>query len=38
VAEWDAHRAPPGAARIAAALSLAFWLAVISCGRLLAYL
>ena len=37
VAEWDAHRAPPGAARLAGALSLAFWLAVIACGRLLAY-
>lgn len=37
VSDWDAHRPPPRAARGAAALSLLFWLAVIACGRLLAY-
>ena len=36
-ADWDLHRAPPAAARIAAALSLLLWLSVIACGRLLAY-
>ena len=36
-ADWDQHRAPPAAARIAAALSLLLWLSVIACGRLLAY-
>jgi hypothetical protein len=37
VSDWDANRAPPLAARAAGALSLLFWLAVIACGRLLAY-
>ncbi len=37
VADWDFNRPPPRAARAAAALSLLFWLAVIACGRLLAY-
>lgn len=36
-ASWDVERMPPPAARIAAALSLALWVAVIACGRLLAY-
>lgn len=36
-ADWDVNRAPPAAARLAAALSLALWIAVIACGRLLAY-
>ena len=36
-ADWDVNRAPPAAARIAAALSLALWVSVIACGRLLAY-
>jgi hypothetical protein len=36
-AAWDANRAPPPAARLAAALSLLLWVAVIACGRLLAY-
>jgi hypothetical protein len=35
--DWDVNRAPPAAARIAAALSLALWVSVIACGRLLAY-
>jgi hypothetical protein len=37
VSRWDVGAAAPAAARIAAALSLVCWLAVISCGRLLAY-
>ncbi len=36
-ASWDVERMPPPAARIAAALSLALWVSVIACGRLLAY-
>lgn len=36
-ADWDVHRAPPGAARVSAALSLLLWVSVIACGRLLAY-
>lgn len=36
-ADWDVHRAPPAAARLAAALSLLLWVSVIACGRLLAY-
>ncbi len=35
--DWDVNRAPPPAARVAAALSLALWVSVIACGRLLAY-
>jgi hypothetical protein len=35
-ATWDTA-APPGAARAFAALSLLLWIAVIACGRLLAY-
>jgi hypothetical protein len=33
---WDTQAVPPAAARIAAALSLAVWIAVLACGRLLA--
>ena len=36
-ASWDANGAPPLAARAAGALSLALWIAVISCGLRLAY-
>ena len=36
-ADWDLHRVPPTAARLAAALSLLLWVSVIACGRLLAY-
>lgn len=36
-AAWDVDAPPPAAARAAAALSLVLWLAVIACGRLLAY-
>jgi hypothetical protein len=37
VSHWDVGGIAPGGARVAAALSLLSWLAVISCGRLLAY-
>lgn len=36
-ASWDVERMPPLAARLAAGLSLALWLSVLACGRLLAY-
>jgi len=35
VAAWDTGRLPPPAARLTGALSLALWLAVITCGFLL---
>jgi hypothetical protein len=38
VAEWDTGAAAPIGARIAVALSMAIWLSIIACGRLLAYL
>jgi hypothetical protein len=34
---WDVDVMPPAAARVAATLSLLLWIAVIACGRLLAY-
>jgi hypothetical protein len=34
---WDASGPAPAAARASAALSIAIWIAVISCGRLIAY-
>jgi hypothetical protein len=37
VAAWDVQRPAPGLARLHAALSLLLWIAVICCGRLLAY-
>lgn len=37
VAAWDRGVAPPLAARVHAAVSLALWFGVIACGRLLAY-
>lgn len=37
VGSWDSEAAPPAAARAAAAVSLSLWVAVIACGRLLAY-
>jgi hypothetical protein len=36
VAAWDTQAVPPVAARMAAVLSLALWLSVLACGRLLA--
>jgi hypothetical protein len=38
VRHWDTDARSPGAARMAAVLSLVLWTGVISCGRLLAYL
>jgi hypothetical protein len=38
VADWNQDAAAPVAARLSAALSIAIWFSVISCGRLLAYL
>lgn len=38
VAAWDQHQPIPGAAKASAALSLALWLGVVTCGRLIAYL
>jgi hypothetical protein len=35
--EWDVDKMPPMAARMAGAASLLLWIAVIACGRLLAY-
>ena len=37
MAAWDAAPKPPASARISAAVSLCCWLAVISCGRFIAY-
>jgi hypothetical protein len=37
VDDWDRSAPPPGLARLSAALSLAVWMSVIACGRLLAY-
>ena len=36
-AAWEVGAPPPAAARISAAASLLLWVAVIACGRLLAY-
>jgi hypothetical protein len=38
VSSWDQHVRAPRAAKASALLSLAIWLGVISCGRLIAYL
>lgn len=38
VAAWDTHAVAPLAARASVALSIAIWVGVIACGRLLAYL
>jgi len=37
VAVWDSAGIAPAGARAAAALSIAIWIAVITCGRLIAY-
>lgn len=34
---WDAGATTPPAAKVAAGLSLALWISVVACGRLLAY-
>lgn len=38
VADWNTDVAPPSASRVAAGVSLALWVGVIGCGRLIAYL
>ena len=38
VAQWDTGTVAPAGARLCAALSIAIWLSIIACGRLLAYL
>lgn len=38
VALWDTHATAPWVARASVTLSIAIWLAIIACGRLLAYL
>jgi hypothetical protein len=35
--QWDTDALPPVVVRVSAALSLLFWVAVIACGRMLAY-
>lgn len=37
IAQWDTGAPPPASVRILAALSIVFWVAVVACGRLLAY-
>ena len=37
MAEWELSGSVPAGARAIAALSLVFWMAVIACGRLMAY-
>ena len=37
IGDWEAHKALPTRVRWAAASSLAIWLAVAACGRLIAY-
>jgi len=38
VAAWDTGAPAPAGARVSVALSIAIWVAIIGCGRLLAYL
>jgi hypothetical protein len=38
VAAWDTNAAAPAGAKASVALSIAIWIAIIACGRLLAYL
>ena len=37
VDSWNTHSAAPAGARLSAAISLVVWVAIICCGRLLAY-
>jgi peptidoglycan/LPS O-acetylase OafA/YrhL len=37
VASWDVDAGPPRAARVAGALSLALWIAIVISGRMIAY-
>jgi hypothetical protein len=38
VARWDTNATAPAGARFSVALSIAIWVTIIACGRLLAYL
>ena len=38
VARWDTNERAPAGARFSVALSIAIWVSIIACGRLLAYL
>lgn len=38
VEAWDQHRATPPGAKVSALVSAGIWIAVIACGRLIAYL
>lgn len=37
VAKWDRDPMPPAAVRVAGSLSLAFWVSVVVCGRLIGF-
>jgi hypothetical protein len=37
IAQWDTGAMPPPSVRFSAALSIAIWICVVACGRLLAY-
>jgi hypothetical protein len=37
VEDWDRSARPPRAAKVAAGLSLAFWIAVVTCGRMVSF-
>ena len=37
IAQWDTRAMPPPSVRFAAGLSIVVWIAVVACGRLLAY-
>jgi hypothetical protein len=37
IAQWDTGAMPPASVRFSAALSIAIWICVVACGRLLAY-
>src|SRR5882757_169974 len=37
VEDWDRDAPPPRAAKVAAGLSLAFWIAVVTCGRMVSF-
>jgi hypothetical protein len=37
IAQWDTVVMPPARVRLSAALSIAIWIVVVACGRLLAY-
>ena len=37
VSQWDRDPLPPASARLSGGLSLAFWLSVVVCGRLMGF-